>query len=147
LRIYKTYTGLLTHLGENCIFVFGSNTQGRHGKGSALTANIYFGAIYGKARGRQGQSYAIVTKDLTKKIHPSIPRQVVVDQICILYDYALNHQELEFYIAYNGTNKNLNGYSNQEMAEMFSTFEIPNNIVFELEFSKLLTSPTRLSLF
>jgi len=147
LITYKTYTGLLTYLDENSIFVFGSNTQGRHGKGSALTAKIYFGAIYGKARGRQGQSYAIVTKDLTKKIHPSIPRQVVVDQICILYDYALNNPKLQFYVAYNGISKNLNGYSNQEMVEMFSTFEIPINMIFEWEFSKLLKAPTRLSLF
>lgn len=147
MNTYETYTGLLTHLDENCIFVFGSNTQGRHGKGAALTAVSFFGAIYGKARGRQGQSYAIVTKDLTKNIHPSIPRQVIVDQICILYDYALNHPELKFYIAYNGTGKNLNGYSNEEMADMFSTFEIPSNMVFENMFSKLLKAPTRLSLF
>ena len=51
-------------LKENEVFVFGSNKQGRHGKGAALTARTKFGAIYGQARGLQGQSYAIVTKEL-----------------------------------------------------------------------------------
>ena len=34
---------------------------------------------------------------------------------------------------------NLNGYSNKEMAEMFSMSNIPDNIVFEEEFYKLMT--------
>ena len=49
-------------------FSFPYHQPGRHGKGAALTA-IKFGAIYGKSEGLQGQSYAIITKDLTKKIH------------------------------------------------------------------------------
>ena len=47
------------------IFVFGSNTEGRHGAGAALYARQHHGAIYGQARGLQGNSYAIVTKDLS----------------------------------------------------------------------------------
>lgn len=62
------YKGIITELPENGIFVFGSNTQGRHGKGAALLAKNKFGAIYGQAKGLQGQSYAIITKDLTKKL-------------------------------------------------------------------------------
>jgi hypothetical protein len=45
------------------IFVFGSNLAGRHGKGAALFARKHYGAIYGQGEGRQGQSYAIPTKD------------------------------------------------------------------------------------
>ena len=45
----KTYTGMIDKLNENQIFVFGSNTEGRHGKGSALKAKNNFGAIYGKS--------------------------------------------------------------------------------------------------
>ena len=62
----RTYTGRVHSLKVNEYFVFGSNTQGRHGKGAALTAKRKFGAIYGQAVGSQGQSFAIVTKDLTK---------------------------------------------------------------------------------
>jgi hypothetical protein len=45
------------------IFVFGSNLAGRHGKGAALHARRYRGAIYGQGAGLQGESYAIPTKD------------------------------------------------------------------------------------
>jgi hypothetical protein len=43
----KTYKDFITQLKDNQIFVFGSNTQGRHGKGAALLARNKFGAIYG----------------------------------------------------------------------------------------------------
>lgn len=45
------------------VFVFGSNLAGRHGKGAALEARQRWGAIYGQGEGRQGDSYAIPTKD------------------------------------------------------------------------------------
>ena len=45
------------------MFVFGSNLAGRHGAGAARYAAMKYGAIYGQGEGRQGQSYAIPTKD------------------------------------------------------------------------------------
>jgi hypothetical protein len=45
------------------VFVFGSNLAGRHGKGAALCALREHGAIYGLGVGKQGNSYAIPTKD------------------------------------------------------------------------------------
>ena len=75
--ITMTYEGKIEFLEPNQIFVFGSNTQGRHGAGAALIAKQKFGAIYGKAEGLQGQSYAIITKDLTSSVHPSrTPNQI-----------------------------------------------------------------------
>ena len=50
----------------NVIFVFGSNTEGKHGAGAAALAKSEFGAIQGQAEGLQGNSYAIITKDLKK---------------------------------------------------------------------------------
>jgi hypothetical protein len=133
----RTYKGEISHLKENQIFVFGSNTQGRHGKGSALIAREKFGAKYGQSSGLQGQSYAIITKDLTKKVHPSITKDKIIEQIKNLYQFAKENKEKEFLIAYkNG--KNLNSYSSQEMADMFSSIDIPENIVFEETFSELL---------
>jgi hypothetical protein len=75
----KIYSGMIDKLNSNQIFVFGSNTQGRHGKGAALTAKNKFGAIYGQAEGLQGQSYAIITKDLTKKNHPSRTKEQIIE--------------------------------------------------------------------
>jgi len=136
----KTYKGLITELPKNGIFVFGSNTQGRHSLGAAKTARDKFGAQYANPMGRQGQSYAIITKDLTKNMHPSIPRSFIENQISGLYNYALKNPDLDFYVAYSGVGKNLNAYSNQEMADMFSHIPIVENIVFEVEFSKLLNN-------
>jgi len=133
----KIYTGEITRLFSNQIFVFGSNTEGRHGKGAAKVALDKFGAKYGQASGRHGQSYAIITKDLTKKIHPSIPEDFIVDQIRVLYEYARQNKNLEFLVAYTALKPNLNGYSNDELARMFAKFEIPANIIFGAEFAKL----------
>ena len=135
----KTYSGMIQSLTPNQVFVFGSNTQGRHGKGAALTAKNKFGAIYGQAEGPQGQSYAIITKDLTKRTHPSRTPEQIKEQIHNLYEYARENPDKEFLVAYSGTGKNLNAYSNQEMANMFGSEEIPNNIVFEEEFDKLIS--------
>jgi len=134
----KTYKGLITELPPNGIFVFGSNTQGRHGLGAAKVAREKFGAIYGKAKGLQGRSYAIITKDLSKKVHPSIEAIEIEVQIADLYWYAKQHSELDFYVAYSTYGKNLNGYSNEDMAKMFTYTIIPENIVFEDGFAKLI---------
>lgn len=148
----RTYKYPITKLEPNQIFVFGSNTQGRHGKGAALWAKQHAGAIYGNSIGPQGQSFAIVTKNLKKQIHPSVHRDVIISQIEQLYDYAIACPDKEFLIAYrkvfNGNNKireviNLNGYSVQEMADMFkeaANSTIPSNIIFEEEFAKLIYS-------
>ena len=45
----------ITELGENEIFVFGSNLSGMHGGGAALLAYRKFGAIWGQGVGLQGQ--------------------------------------------------------------------------------------------
>lgn len=137
----KTYKGLILKRSDiplNGIFVFGANTEGRHSKGAALVAYREFDAEYGNSQGPQGDSYAITTKDLRKRVHPSIPRIYIEIQIKALYDFAEFHPHLEFYVAY-GTGKNLNAYSPQEMAEMFSLHPIPNNMVFNEDFALLLT--------
>lgn len=134
----KTYSGMIQNIAPNQVFVFGSNTQGKHGKGAALTAKNKFGAIYGQAEGPQGQSYAIITKDLTKNTHPSRTPEQIKEQVHNLYEYARENPDKEFLVAYSGKGTNLNAYSNQEMADMFGSEPIPNNIVFEQEFNKLI---------
>ena len=136
----KFYQGLISSLPENGIFVFGSNTQGRHGKGAALVAKEKFGAIYGQASGLQGKSYAIITKDLNSEIQPSRTPEQIKEQIRKLYEFAQSNLNLNFYIAYttmNGDN-NLNCYSNKDLAKIFASFEIiPKNIYFEKGFYEL----------
>ncbi|WP_062296220.1 hypothetical protein [Nostoc piscinale] len=58
---YKIIPDRVIKLAENQIFVFGSNTEGRHGAGSALFARQYCNAEYGNPQGRQRQSWAMAT--------------------------------------------------------------------------------------
>jgi len=148
----KTYNGLINELKSNQIFVFGSNPEGRHGAGAAKVANTKFGAIYKQGRGSQGQSYALVTKNLNpgyiesstgikyeKSGEKSVTKNQIEQNIDELYKVALKNPNKEYLIAYTANGSNLNGYSPQEMANMFSAFSIPSNIVFEENFAKLLS--------
>jgi hypothetical protein len=132
------------------VFVFGSNPQGIHGAGAAKVATTKYYATLGKGRGHMGQSYGLVTKNLTPNYHEeesgitykiagerSVSIKQIVLNIIELYLYAIEHPELDFLIAYTLA-PNLNGYTSGEMAAMFSLPPIPNNIIFNDEFSKLL---------
>jgi len=136
----KTYSGFIHYLNKDQIFVFGSNTQGRHGRGAALTARLKFGAIYGNPEGIQGKSFAIITKDLTKKTHPSRTVSQIISQINKLYEYATLHPDKEFIIPYKCSDYNLNAYSSEEMAKMFASRDIPDNIIFDKLFYELVKS-------
>ena len=148
----RTYEGKIESLSDNQVIVFGSNPEGRHGAGTALTAKNKFGAVYGNGRGPQGKAYALVTKNLTKGFTEpstgityetegkrSVSPEQIKNNIKQLYDYATQNPKKDFLIAYMGIDSsNLNGYSNQELADMFSAFPIPSNIVFEKQFATLL---------
>jgi hypothetical protein len=134
----RIYEGIITSLPDNGIFVYGANTEGRHGLGAAKIAREKFGAIYGKT-GLQGRSYGIITKDLRATSHPSVSIDTITKQIEDLYKLARTRPDLEFYVAYRGTGKNLNSYTPEQMASMFATFIIPDNIVFEEKFFELVS--------
>lgn len=149
----RVYTESITELEPHQIFVFGSNPQGWHSKGAALTAKTKFGAVQGQGRGFQGQSYGLITKNLRtglwdgREYHKAGPRSIskpdIIANIKELYQIAKLHPELEFWIAYTRRGRNLNGYSAREMASMFAgTGEpsAPDNIVFESEFLEMLQS-------
>lgn len=133
----KVYEGTINSLNKNQIFVFGSNTQGKHGLGAAYSALMFFGAKYGQASGLMGQSYGIVTKDLTKTKHPSIPPTKIITQIDTLYEYAVAHLDNEFLVAYLATGRPLNGYTPKEIAAFFYRKNIPQNIIFNILFQDL----------
>jgi hypothetical protein len=134
----NTYEGKIKS-GDG-VFVFGSNTEGRHGKGAAKVAKDNFGAVYGQSFGRQGMSFAIITKDLTKKVHPSVSVSKIISQILYFYLYAEQNKQEKFYVAYSGLDENLNGFKNEQMAKMFSIqgVSVPDNIYFEWNFAKLI---------
>lgn len=137
-RTMKTYTGFIKELKENQIFVFGSNTQGRHGKGTAKLCLDKYGAIYGQASGLQGQSYGLITTDLTTYKFPSRSPSEILEEIKKLYKFAELHPDSDFLIAYTADGHNLCGYTSNQLANLFSAVPIPENIVFEDKFANLL---------
>lgn len=108
----------ITELKQNEIFTFGSNTpNGRHGAGAAKLAVDKFGAIYGQAEGLQGQSYAIITTDLSKSYRPSVDIQVVKDSIDKFIEFAINQSHLTFLVTEIGCG--LAGFTVEQVASMF----------------------------
>ncbi len=132
------------------------NPEARHFAGAAKSA-LKFGAIPrsnktdGIARGLSPnkQTYGIITKNLTagitvdgilyeKEGYLSVSPEQISDNIDELYLCAKEHSDRRFLITYkyefwpNGSpKKSLNGYTSQEMLEMFAKDkEVPPNIVF-----------------
>lgn len=144
----EVYEGRITALKENEVFVFGSNPLGINGNpskgtgGAALVAHNIAGVKQGEKMDNKlsdsGKAWGITTVAApgAKRSKTSTQIQEGIKQ---LYDYAVANPDKRFLIAYQGkTGHNLNGYSNQELANMFSAFVIPENIIFEKEFSTLI---------
>jgi hypothetical protein len=138
--------GNIIDLPPNHLFAFGSNTGSStggaptHGAGSAQYARKYFGAIQGQFRGHVGRSYAIVTKKYWDVYRSSTPDEII-KEIKDFYDYAENNPNLTFVVAYSGDEtkiENNSGYTNKQLGQMFAAVEIPPNVMFEENFSKLL---------
>lgn len=100
----------------NEIFVFGSNREGRHGKGAALHARMNYGAIYGQAKGPQGRSYAIVTKEL-RRGYPRVTLREVEDQVVEFLSYAASRPHETFIVTKIGCG--LAGFKESEIRPLF----------------------------
>jgi hypothetical protein len=96
------------------IFVFGSNLAGHHGKGAALFALNNRGAIYCQGVGRQGNSYAIPTRD--RKIK-TLPLPVIQGYVTGFLEYARRLPQLQFEVTRVGCG--YAGYIDCEMAPLF----------------------------
>lgn len=113
------------------VFVFGSNLAGRHGAGSAKRAVEYYGAIYGQGIGRQGNSYAIPTKDGNLK---TLDLTTIAEQVGAFLRYAKLHEDEEFFLTNIGCG--LAGYTPGQIAPMFR--DAPSNIILSKEFKEIL---------
>lgn len=114
------------------IFVFGSNRAGRHGKGAALVARQYHGAVYGVGEGLQGSSYAIPTKDYRIQ---TLPLSEIKKHVNTFIDYAKSHPEMTFKLTLIGCG--LAGYKPRDIAPLFK--ESPSNVLIPSEFKAYLT--------
>ena len=115
----------------NEIFVFGSNTAGRHGAGAALVAVEKFGAIYGKGWGLQGRSFAIPTKSHTIN---TLPLVTIKAYIVRFKAYVEMRPDIEFFLTSIGCG--LAGYTNEAIAPMFQG--IADNVSIPQQWEKLI---------
>lgn len=115
------------------IFVFGSNLAGRHGAGSALHALKYKGAVYGQGVGRQGDSYAIPTKDWSLN---RLSLDIINRHIYQFLEYAREHSQDGFYVVEIGCG--LAGYDPKQIAPMFKNS--PENVKLPQRFYDVLTN-------
>lgn len=105
----------ITKLEENQIFVFGSNLSGRHGKGAAKTA-LGWGAKWGQAKGLQGRTYGIPTKDASIRRTLSIVEiKPFVDEFI---EFAKSNPNLIFLVTEIGCG--LAGLKPKQIAPLFS---------------------------
>lgn len=165
----KFYTEYITELKDDEVFVFTSNTQGFSGAGSAGYASFgEFGNVWRKydyhlkengwkgrwnvkgiaegiQEGQEGKSYAIptVTRPGVKR---SIPKGIIKDNIKNFYKFAYKNPQYKFYVAQDAK-LGYNGYSVEEMVEMWSVEEPPDNVYFYEPFYALLKEYFPLSIF
>lgn len=118
---------------SNEIFVFGSNLAGRHGKGAALFARQNHGAIYGQGVGLQGKSYAIPTKDENLKTLSLLTIKHFVEDFI---KFATIKHSVVFNVTPIGCG--LAGYKHSQIAPMFESALVMENIILPKEFLEVL---------
>ncbi len=100
----------ITSLGQDEIFVFGSNMEGNHAGGAARTARRLFGAVQGQGVGLQGQSYAIPTmQGGVETIKPYVDEFI---------ELAREWDQTTFYVTRIGCG--IAGFKDEEIAPLFA---------------------------
>ena len=142
----------ITSMTGNNIFVYGANPEFRNGAGAALQARKFGALPYGGGRGIVENTYGLITKNLKKDFYEketgitytevgerSVSLEMISKNVDELYECAENNPDKTFFIAYNATSKNLNGYTPKEMWELFTEGKIvPDNIRFHTSFRMFL---------
>lgn len=98
----------IADLGENEIFVFGSNIQGAHGGGAAWYAHKKFGAEWGVGEGLTGRTYALPTMEGKASLQHAVEHFIAC---------AKEHPEQTFLVTAVGCG--IAGYTPDEVAPLF----------------------------
>ena len=126
-------TGQVESLEANQIFVFGSNTAGRHGKGAAKTA-MRWGAKTGVGVGLSGNTYGIPTKDGRLKTLSLTKIKRYVDEFIA---FAAEKNEYVFLVTEIGCG--LAGYTPNDIAPMFANAMQMENVYLPHSFVQVRT--------
>lgn len=101
-------------LEDDEVFVFGSNTEGMHAGGAARMA-MNWGAVYGKAFGLQGKTFAIPTVDYTRSGKMSVDEiKKYVDEFL---DFTIKNKDKKFLVTEIGCG--IAGFKVSEIAPLF----------------------------
>lgn len=97
------------------VFVFGSNMSGIHGAAAARAAHQHYGADWGIAEGRTGQSYALPT--VRHHIAGPLPLAEIADAVERFLALAAESSD-EFFVTRVGCG--LAGHHDEDIAPMFA---------------------------
>lgn len=125
----KVYTpDNIQQLGEDEVFVFGSNLMGIHAGGAARVALEKFGAKMGQGIGMQGQSYAIPTmQGGVDTIKPYVDEFI---------DLAREWDQTTFYVTRIGCG--IAGFTDEEIAPLFDEAYDLYNVRLPKSFSDII---------
>lgn len=120
----------ITSLGEDEVFVFGSNLAGHHAGGAARTSLHKFGAVWGQGVGLQGQSYAIPTmQGGVETIKPYVDEFIA---------FVKKHPKLTFYVTCIGCG--IADFKDEEIAPLFSEAVGIENVILPKTFFNVLAA-------
>lgn len=134
-RNSKITPDFIESLGQNEVFVFGSNMIGAHADGASLMAMEKFGAVWGQAEGPQGQSYAIpvdIRGEAVENVSAYLKRHI--DKFIA---YAKDHQDQFFLVTRVGCGNA--GFDKEFMAPFFKDAVNMENVSLPKEFFDILT--------
>ena len=117
----------ISDLGENEIFVFGSNIQGAHGGGAAWYAHKKFGAEWGVGEGLTGRTYALPTMEGDASLKKAVEHFIAC---------AKAHPELTFLVTAVGCG--IAGYTPAEVAPLFREATTLENVYLPRVFWEVL---------
>ena len=118
----------LKDIGQDDIFVFGSNEAGIHGAGAAYFA-LSLGAEFGQGFGLMGNTFGIPTKDWLIR---TLPLSCILFYVHRFIEFAIVNKDFRFYVTKIGCG--LAGYTPEQIAPMFKTASNINNIYLPSEF-------------
>lgn len=114
------------------VFVFGSNTDGRHGAGAALYARNFCGAKNGIGEGMASPtSYALPTVGHTLS---RMSFETLKGHIAKFLQFASEHDELQFKVTRVGCERA--GFSDAQVAPLF--LNAPGNCLFDTGWARAL---------
>ena len=123
-KMIRVSSDRIDSLGENEIFVFGSNIAGKHIGGAAKQAFQKFGAQWGIGEGLTGRSYAIPT------MHGGI--DVIAPHIQTFVNYAKENPQYTFLVTKIGCG--IAKFTPEQIAPLFSDAANLNNVYLPAEF-------------